>query len=372
MQMESNFFGWDSVFLPYRKPITNHIMTRLFYSLAIAAAFSVSVGLSAQTIKSQIVENGGTGPYKAVVVGDESLPAFTVYRPQDMGEAGKLPVILYANGGCANSTTEMRFLLNELASYGYIAVGIGPYDEDDPNEKWAGVLRTMGVTAKKMILSNGQEVKTLSAEERRKYDEQMRKEIEEAMKQQNKAKAPAPSERPFQTYPGQLLEAMDWLTAQNADPKSEYYHKIDLDKVVAMGQSCGGAQVLAVAHDPRIKTCVILNSGIGDMVMQGATQENLKNLHTPMLYLIGGPEDVAFPNAAKDYERIKELPVVMINTIDGHCGTYYERNGGAYAVVVHKWLDWQLKGQAGQSGIFLDDDCFRAVYPEWTEVRKNW
>ena len=22
--------------------------------------------------------------------------------------------------------------------------------------------------------------------------------------------------------------------------------------------------------------------------------------------------------------------------------------------------------------VFLDDDCFRALYPEWTEVRKNW
>jgi hypothetical protein len=44
-----------------------------------------------------------------------------------------------------------------------------------------------------------------------------------------------------------------------------------------MGQSCGGAQVLGVAHDPRIKTCVMLNSGIGDMEMMGSTKETLKN-----------------------------------------------------------------------------------------------
>ena len=33
--------------------------------------------------------------------------------------------------------------------------------------------------------------------------------------------------------------------------------------MTAMGQSCGGAQVLGVAYDPRIKTCVMLNSKDG-------------------------------------------------------------------------------------------------------------
>ena len=170
-----------------------------------------------------------------------------------------------------------------------------------------------------------------------------------------------------------LLEVLDWLTDQNATSGSEYYHCLDLDHVAAMGQSCGGAQVLGVAHDPRIKTCVMLNSGIGDMEMMGSTKESLKNLHTPMFYMIGGPGDIAYANAQKDYERIADnIPVVMLNSKDGHSGTYYEKYGGNYAKAVVKWLDWQLKGQVGQSALFLDDEYLKMKFPDWQGVRKNF
>lgn len=108
------------------------------------------------------------------------------------------------------------------------------------------------------------------------------------------------------------------------------------------------------------------------MTMQGATKEALNSLHTPMLYLIGGPEDVAYPNAQKDFERIKDMPVVMINTLDGHSGTYYEKSGGSYAVAVRKWLDWQLKDNVGQSALFLDPEYSKTMFPDWTVVRKNF
>ena len=159
----------------------------------------------------------------------------------------------------------------------------------------------------------------------------------------------------------------------NATAGSEYYHCLALDRVAAMGQSCGGAQVLAVAYDPRIKTCVMLNTGIGDMEMMGATKESLKNLHQPMFYMIGGPADIAYANAQKDYERIADdIPVVMLNSKDGHSGTYYEKHGGNYAKAVVKWLDWQLKGRVGQSALFLDDEYLKMKFPEWQGVRKNF
>ena len=131
--------------------------------------------------------------------------------------------------------------------------------------------------------------------------------------------------------------------------------------------------MLAVAYDPRIKTCVMLNTGIGDMEMMGATKECLKNLHTPMFYMIGGPADIAYANAQKDYERIADnIPVVMLNSKDGHSGTYYEKYGGNYAKAVVKWLDWQLKCKVGQSALFLDDEYLKMKFPEWQGVRKNF
>ena len=339
---------------------------------------ATSVGLvNAQTAQKQIVEEGGTGPFKSEVVGDASCPGFTVYRPQNLKEVvaknGTLPVIVYANGACFNNNVEMRLLLSEVASYGYVAAAIGPYDEADVMDQWRGVLKSAYPETKgEVVMANGEKILPMTAEERKAQQEQQAKQRAEAQKNAKKNKK-QPAEQPFRTYPKQLLEVLSWLTEQNATAGSEYYHCLDLDHVAAMGQSCGGAQVLGVAYDPRIKTCVMLNTGIGDMEMQGASKESLKNLHQPMFYMIGGPADIAYANAQKDYERIADnIPVVMLNSKDGHSGTYYEKHGGNYAKAVVKWLDWQLKGQVGQSALFLDDEYLKLKFPEWQGVRKNF
>ena len=349
------------------------------FAAALLAAGMVSL---AQTQQEQVIEEGGTGPWKSVAVGDASLPTHTIYRPKDLkayvDENGKIPVLLYANGACANNNLEMSRLLSEVASYGYLVLAIGPY-EDMPDDKfyaqWKGVVRGWYPETKEVaIMGNGERLTPYTEAElaeRAAQQEAARKAAEAAAKK-NKGKKAAPAPAPFRTYARQLLEAMDWITDQNANASSEYYHLVDLDKVAAMGQSCGGAQVLAVAHDPRIKTCMIFNSGMGEMAMSGASKESLANLHTPMLYINGGVADVAYENANGDYGRIKGLPVVKISTLDGHHGTYYEKHAGAFAVVARKWLNWQLKGMLGDSALFLNDEYGKALYPDWTFDRKNW
>ena len=66
--------------------------------LMTAMLFAASVGLmKAQTVQRQVVEEGGTGPFKSEVVGDASCPGFTVYRPQNLKEIvakqGALPML---------------------------------------------------------------------------------------------------------------------------------------------------------------------------------------------------------------------------------------------------------------------------------------
>ena len=347
--------------------------------LMTAMMVAASVGLmNAQTTQKQVVEEGGTGPFKSEVVGDASCPGFTVYRPQNLkavvARQGVLPVIVYANGACFNNNVEMRLLLSEVASFGYVAAAIGPYDEADVMAQWRGVLKSAYPETKgEVVMANGEKILPLTAEERQAREEQQRMEREQAQKNAKKNKKKQQEAPPFRTYPKMLLEVLDWLTDQNAASGSEYYHCLDLDHVAAMGQSCGGAQVLGVAHDPRIKTCVMLNSGIGDMEMMGSTKESLKNLHQPMFYMIGGPADIAYANAQKDYERVADcIPVVMLNSKDGHSGTYYEKHGGNYAKAVVKWLDWQLKGKVGQAALFLDDEYLKMKFPDWQGVRKNF
>ena len=111
------------------------------------------------------------------------------------------------------------------------------------------------------------------------------------------------------------------------------------------------------AADPRLKTYLILNAGMGQMTMANANSKSLKNLHGPILYLVGGTSDVAWQNAQMDYNVIKKVPVVLAdNTQSGHGGTYHQPNGGANSRMVRAWLDWQLKGKADLEKLFLQGD----------------
>ncbi|HYP79948.1 MAG TPA: hypothetical protein VEQ17_06650, partial [Steroidobacteraceae bacterium] len=111
------------------------------------------------------------------------------------------------------------------------------------------------------------------------------------------------------------MSAIDWALAQNADPGSPYYRRIDPTAIAASGYSCGGAQAMRVAADPRVKTLVMMNSGLfNDGASAGIPEMDvgksaLKLLHTPVFYLLGGNTDVAFVNANDDFARIGQVPV---------------------------------------------------------------
>jgi len=168
-----------------------------------------------------------------------------------------------------------------------------------------------------------------------------------------------------------VKKALDWIEAQTSSPSSPYYNKIDKERIAAAGHSCGGAQVLANAADPRLKTYLILNAGMGKMTMAEASRKSLKQLHAPILYLVGGTSDVAWQNAQMDYKAIKHVPVVLAdNTQSGHGGTYEQPGGGANARMVKAWLDWQLKGKTENETLFIGSEL--KDYPNWTIEHKNF
>ena len=67
----------------------------------------------------------GSGPYPATREEPASLPTHTVYRPADLANTPKLPVVLWANGGCRNTSVEFTRFLGELASHGYLVIAVG-------------------------------------------------------------------------------------------------------------------------------------------------------------------------------------------------------------------------------------------------------
>lgn len=283
--------------------------------------FSVAQSLVKDSSKltSRIVEDGGTGPSKALMLTESSLPTHTVFRPQDLsafGKKKKLPIIAWGNGACANSPWEHINFLSEVASYGFLVIAIGPIPQ--PGERKVGLSTS-----------------------------------------------------------SQLIDAINWAIAQNGDKTSPYYNKLDVKKIAVSGMSCGGLQTLEAATDPRVTTAVICNSGIlADTTnrlagMPGLTKDHLNKLHTPTLYLLGGEKDIAYKNGMDDFNRINHVPVFVANMDVGHGGTYAKPHGGEFAKVATAWFQWQLKGDKNAGKMFTGNPGGLAKNSLWKVEKKN-
>ena len=267
--------------------------------------------------KTRILEDGGTGAYKAIMREEPTLPEHTIFVPQDLSTFGSsklLPVLVWGNGACANSPFEHMNFLNEIASNGFIVLATGDIPMTD--EWYKG---------------------PMSRSE-------------------------------------QQIESIDWIIAQNADPNSPYYQKIDTKAICVAGMSCGGLQTLFNCADPRIKTLMICNSGlfnqqnagqaVGGMPMP--SKDKLKEIHTPIMYMLGGPEDIAYGNGMDDFSRIQHVPCCAINYPVGHGGTYRQPHGGEFTIPALAWLNWQLKGDKDAAKMFVGKKPQLLQRKDWT------
>jgi predicted alpha/beta-hydrolase family hydrolase len=275
---------------------------------------------SAETA-SRTVEDGGTGPYKAIISSDKSLATHTIFRPKDLSPFGgnvKLPIVAWGNGACANSPWEHVNFLSEVASHGFLVIAIGPMPAEG-----------------------------------------------------ERGGAGGPTKSPM------LLDAINWAITQNSEQSSQYHHKLDTNKIAVAGMSCGGLQALEVAPDPRIATAMICNSGIlrdagsGRGGMPKLTKDHLAKLHTPTLYILGGEKDIAYTNCMDVFRRINDVPILAANLNVGHGGTYRQPHGGEFAKVATAWLKWQLRNDKKSARIFVGDPCGLAMTEGWKVEKKN-
>jgi len=317
-------------------------MTRLHVMLMVAVVFALPRAASMQG-QSPVPGRGAAGlgapaeappprsvapgPYAVTVESYPTLSTHTVYHPsalEGFGPSKRLPIVSWGNGACARNGSAFSTFLTQIASHGYLAIAIGPKNGSGP------------------------------------------------------AQAPGAPAAPPTIDDAMLIQAVDWAVRENGDRTSRFFNKIDTTKIAVMGQSCGGLQALAVSGDPRITTTVVWNSGAlpadsnsPALAQTRGNKASLTRLHGPTAYFIGGPSDVAYPNAEDDFARIATVPVFKGNINVGHGGTYRQPGGGWFGEVAVAWLDYQLKGSAEAAKWFVGADCRLCTEHVWTIQKKG-
>jgi hypothetical protein len=110
------------------------------------------------------------------------------------------------------------------------------------------------------------------------------------------------------------------------------------------------------------------SQAVGGMPMP--PKSKLNDLHTPVMYMLGGPTDIAYENGMDDFHLIEHVPAVAINYPVGHGGTYRQPHGGEFSVVALAWLNWQLKGDQQAAKMFKGKDNELSKRKDWT-LEKN-
>ena len=306
--------------------------------------FALTLALASLTMRGQNIvpkapaahwENP-TGPYQVVMEVDETLPEHTVYRPADLSafpSRDKLPIIVMSGPGCDYDGDSYRPFWTELASYGYLIVAVGPPVPEG-------------------------------------------------------TRAPM-----FYNKPKDMLAGLDWAFKENDRQGSKYYHKIDTEHVVLMGQSCGGSLVSKLALDSRVTLITMWNSGVlpyvngparmqprrdgrlvtSDPDLQG-NAAFLKELKVPIAFFVG-ENDMLRPNSLYDFNQVEGVPAFFaVRDIpgDAHGGTFREMNGGAWGEAGVAWVNWWCKDDQEAALLFKGAPCgLEKSSPKWVEVRKK-
>ena len=243
----------------------------------------------------------------------DAAPTFHITRPADLGSLKHpMPVIVWANGGCLRSDFSWVPLFNHWAEAGFIVLSLTGMGED------GDLFSMLGFTSN--------------------------------------------------TEHKQLI---DWVVAQNKE--GQYAGKMDLERIVVAGNSCGGVTALQVAsQDERVAAVFVLS---GSSAVGSVDKTVMEKVTVPVGYIVGGSEDIAGANAKGDYDAMKEgLPAMIVHRRAGDHPTVstdpmvLPQN----AEISLNWLELALYGkQQAYDDLKSENVCDVCTPGDWTLESKN-
>jgi len=224
----------------------------------------------------------------------------------DLSRANNIPIVVWGNGACSNVGTEQADFLLQIASNGYLVIANGGPFGSGSNDQ----------------------------------------------------------------HGTELIKAIDWAIKENSRTCSQYYGKLNVEKVATMGWSCGGGMAHFAAVDSRVDTAVALNSGLG---IYGDRFDYYPRFHSPIAIFNGNSSDVAYNPGLQEYSEVNNVPVYHANYPQGHGDAYFQDNGGEFGIVAVGWLNYMLKDDQTATGrsMFFGNNC-RLCRSPWVMKNKGF
>jgi dienelactone hydrolase len=287
----------------------------------------------------------GSGPYKAIMSVEPGLSAHVAFYPANLAPLGasKMPVLIWGNGSCLYAGNRYRQFLTEIASYGYLAISGGP----------------MGAVELEVGPQSNPAVRQQGAAD---------------------ARPPQPNAASAATAPQQrvtvalLKDAIDWAIAQNGNPSSRFYNKLDVNWIVPMGHSCGGGLAVQLAsEDTRVNGLGIWFSGAGLAGARGNDPASLQKIKGPVIIITGEEKlDIAYANGKSTFEALTHTPVFYGWQDElQHIGTFGAKDGGETGTIARQWLEWTTRNDQKAAAMFRGASCTLCKDKSWHVQRKG-
>ena len=247
----------------------------------------------------------------------KEAPLFNVHYPTSLPEGvSKLPVIVWANGGCVNSDFTWKPLFERWAKGGFVVLSLS---NDAPPDDLVAQLGMLGMSTKK-----------------------------------------------------EHAQLIDSATALNMT--GPLASKLDLERVIVSGNSCGGVTALEVAAEDKRTAAVFVLSGSSAL---GDTDTKIMGaIKVPVGYIVGSAsEDVAAPNAQADYGALTEgIPAMVVSRKSGDHMTVSTDPMIAPQVadIALNWMDLAVHGtKAAHEALTSPNVCGVCTPGDWTLKAKG-
>ncbi|MER5941933.1 acetylxylan esterase [Streptomyces sp. NPDC001928] len=173
----------------------------------------------------------------------------------------------------------------------------------------------------------------------------------------------AAANTPTSNFAISMRAGIDVLERRNADSRSVFHQKVDLEHIGSAGHSQGGAAALNAAIDPRVDTAVPIQPG---------PLADADNMDEPVFYLAGEDDLIVWPILVKAFYNDSDHVPAVYGEVRGAGHLSSIADGGAFRAPVTAWLRYWLMGDENARGLFFGPGCGYCVNSSlWSDWKRN-